>query len=252
MAGFGDLVLPWMSKGSLMAIDVKFDVYSDTPAGKDPDSYSRTLRRYHQLLWSKRLPSGAEFRLSVENPKAYLHHSSELGEFRLSSDSIGHTYRNVKSMAAIVADISFDEMVRFFSVCSTVGAYIVFPSQRIDGKPTINGARGLSARIKDRFDLTLECIRLHYLGQPNPLDGALSRYPQFFELFESFQGYVDFFLLHDLVTRDAAAVEFFLPFRGFDASPLPTNVEEYRSYRDKVVGFVRCRNRRIEANSLLI
>ncbi|WP_113903400.1 DUF6994 family protein [Brevibacterium celere] len=34
---------------------------------------------------------------------------------------------------------------------------------------TINGARGLHPRIVDRFDLTLECIRRHYRGEPSPL-----------------------------------------------------------------------------------
>ena len=39
-------------------VDTTFDFHSDTPAGKDPDKYSPTLRRYHQLLWSKDLPYG--------------------------------------------------------------------------------------------------------------------------------------------------------------------------------------------------
>ena len=34
-------------------IDIAFDFRSDTPAGKDPDAVSPTLRRYHQHLWSK-------------------------------------------------------------------------------------------------------------------------------------------------------------------------------------------------------
>ena len=39
-------------------IDINFDVYSDTPEGKDPDSFSPTLRKYHKILWSKSLPNG--------------------------------------------------------------------------------------------------------------------------------------------------------------------------------------------------
>jgi hypothetical protein len=37
------------------AIDITFDFRLDTPNGKDPDSFSATLRRYHKLLWSKPL-----------------------------------------------------------------------------------------------------------------------------------------------------------------------------------------------------
>lgn len=55
--------------------------------GKEPDGYSRTLRRYHQLLLSKPLPDGASFDLDDR-----LHHISEFGEFWLSSDAITNTY----------------------------------------------------------------------------------------------------------------------------------------------------------------
>ena len=38
-----------------MTIDTSFDFRRDSPKG-DPDKYSPTLHRYHQLLWSKPLP----------------------------------------------------------------------------------------------------------------------------------------------------------------------------------------------------
>lgn len=43
-----------------VTIDVAFDFRTDA-GGKDPDSHSPTLRRYHRLLWSKPLPSGEPF-----------------------------------------------------------------------------------------------------------------------------------------------------------------------------------------------
>jgi len=60
------------------AIGTSFDFRLDA-GGKDPDSYSPTLRRYHQLLWSKPLPGGAFFDLDFVD--GYLHHRSDLGEF---------------------------------------------------------------------------------------------------------------------------------------------------------------------------
>ena len=110
-------------------IDIAFDVYSDTPKGKDPDSNSPTLRRYHKLLWSKPLPSGVNFELNDKTPKI-LHHKSKLGEFFISSDSIGHTYSKVKSMSHIVDQVPSGEIDSFFSVCSTIGAYIIFPEKK--------------------------------------------------------------------------------------------------------------------------
>lgn len=67
-------------------IDTTFDVRTDA-GGRDPDSHSATLRRYHRQLWSKPLPGGALFDLD-----ARLRHCSALGEFWLSSDTIAHTY----------------------------------------------------------------------------------------------------------------------------------------------------------------
>ncbi|MCG6560827.1 hypothetical protein MB818_21730 [Ruegeria sp. 1NDH52C] len=232
--------------GMNMEIDTSFDVYSDTPAGMDPDSYSRTLRSYHKMLWSKPLPNGSAFYLSDSRPGTYLYHKSELGEFFLSSDSFGHTYRYVKAMAPIIDRIPEDELTRFFSICSTVGAYILFPSRQVERKPTINQARGMHGKIRDRFDLSLECIRRHYDNQSSPLSETLARYAYFFDLFGNFRGYVQFFLLQDFVSDDGTSINFLLPFTDFDAMPLPSDVHEYRSYRDRLVESVIARNRRIE------
>lgn len=225
-------------------IDTTFDVYSDSK-GRDPDSHSATLRRYHKTLWSKSLPNGTSFDLSNERPGDYLYHKSEKGEFSLSSDSLGHTYRYVKVMAPIIGKVPENELDKFFAICSTVGAYIVFPARKIDGKSTINGARGLNGKIRDRFDLTLECIRRHYIGEESPLSAVLARYADFFGLFESFEGYVSFFLLQDLVSEGAASIRFFLPFESFVSPPLPPDVLGYLSYRDGMVAFINARNRRI-------
>ena len=63
-------------------IDINFNVFSDTPEGKDPDSHSPTLRKYHKILWSKPLPDGHMFELDLDTPKL-LHHKSDIGEFFL-------------------------------------------------------------------------------------------------------------------------------------------------------------------------
>ena len=168
-------------------IDINFDVYSDTPKGRDPDSYSPTLRSYHKILWSKDLPNGVRFDLDDNTPRL-LHHKSELGEFLLSSDSIGHTYSKVKSMSHIVDQIPPKEINSFFSLASKIGGFILFPARRIDNKMTINGSRGFNPKIKDRFDLTLECIRRFYLNENSPLSHTLRRYSLFFSLFQILKG----------------------------------------------------------------
>jgi len=225
-------------------IDINFDVYSDTPKGRDPDSYSPTLRSYHKILWSKDLPNGVRFDLDDNTPRL-LHHKSELGEFLLSSDSIGHTYSRVKSMSHIINQIPSEEINSFFSTCSTIGAYIIFPAKKVDNQMTINGSRGLNRSIKDRFDLTLECIRRFYINESSPLSDTFQRYSSFFSLFQEFKEYKDFFLLQDLVEENDLSIKFFLPFDSFDHPPLPNNVEEYQSYKKHLMDFVRARNQRI-------
>ena len=122
---------------------------------------------------------------------------------------------------------------------------MVFPGNCVDRKMTINGARGFHPRIKDRFDLTVECIRRHYCNEHSPLSDTLARYADFFGLFGHFGGYVEYFLPQDLVTEDCSAVRFFTPFANFTASPLPGSVDAYRAYRQRAVDFIEARNRRI-------
>lgn len=230
-------------------IDTTFDMYSDTPPGGDPDACSRTLQRYHRMLWSKMLPGGGFFGLSADTSGTRLSHISSLGEFRLSSDGIGATLKNVKPMKYIIDQVPSTEVDEFFSICSTIGAYIIFPCNRIDQKPTINGARGLNYKIGDRFDLTLECIRRHYTDQVSPLSRDLKRYQDFFGIFENFRSYCEFFLLDDLLQADGS-VRFFLPFDDFATRAMPSDVSQYRIYRDALVDFVTSRNDRISGIAL--
>jgi hypothetical protein len=122
---------------------------------------------------------------------------------------------------------------------------MVFPGNRIGRKMTINGARGFHPRIKDRFDLTVECIRRHYSSENSPLGETLERYTDFFGLFEDFRGYVEFFLLQDIVAEDFSGVKFFMPFDDFNMSPLPASREAYVDYKQHAIEFIQARNRRI-------
>jgi hypothetical protein len=230
------------------AIDITFDFRSDTPPGKDPDTRSPTLRRYHQLLWSKPLPSGALFDLDVTTPGTYLHHHSELGEFDLSSDTVIHTFSGWPKLRHIIDQIPEEETEAFNRIGYTIGGMMVFPGFQVDRKMTINQHRGCHPRIRDRFDLTLECIRRHYLDEPSPLSATLARYADFFGLFGDFAGYVDFFHLQDLVDEATLTVKFSMPFEDFAASPLPDTLDAYIAYRQRAIEFIEARNRRIAAH----
>jgi hypothetical protein len=234
-------------------IDITFDVRTDSK-GRDPDSCSGILRKYHKILWSKELPNGKLFDLNDKPGDVYLCHRSELGEFCLASDSIVHTYFKWKSTQHITRQIPKDEMECFYNMAHTVGGYIVFPGKRVNGQNTINQARGMSQAINDRMDLTLECIRRYYIEEASPLTDTLKRYCSFFDLFSDFKGYCEFFLLQDLVTADFASIKFFLPFAGFAGSQVPKTVDEYREYMRNNIEFLSNRNKRMYAycNSALL
>jgi hypothetical protein len=225
-------------------IDTNFDFQSDS-YGKDPDTHSSTLRKYHKILWSKPLPNGRIFNLREDKAGAYLYHKSELGEYLLGSDSISHSYKYHKRKQWLIRQIP-EAVNEVYSAGCTIGAYIIFPNNKIDNKQTINGARGCNGKIDDRFDLTLECIRRFYLGMSSPLHEVFLRYRDFFGLFGDFRGYVDFFLLQDLVTENYEQINFYLPFEDFMSAPNFHGVNYYLLYHERVIDFINKRNNRID------
>jgi hypothetical protein len=226
-------------------IDVTFDVRTDSGGG-DPDSASQTLRHYHKLLWSKKLPNGKLFNLDDTVENTYLYHKSDLGEFFLSSDCIIHEYSNWKRMEHIIKRIPEKEIADFLYLSYTIGGSIIFPSNKINSLPTMNQERGCNQKICDRFDLTLECIKLYYSGEDSPLRETIHRYDSYFKLFKDFKGYCEYFLLQDLVSDDYSKINFFLPHNGFETNPLPDSVTEYYEYMENNMRFTRNRNERIE------
>ena len=151
-----------------------------------------------------------------------------------------------------------------------MGGLILFPGYQVNRLWTINQAKGCTrVRIADRLDLTLECIRLYYeflrnrteqstalpdgYDRINPLGSVLHRYRPFFDLFGSFDGYVDFWLLDDLVVKDQVGlrVNFLLPRASSEPYDftrevaLPVNEHEYCAYLVAADDFVDKRNRRM-------
>ena len=90
----------------------------------------------------------------------------------------------------------------------------------------------------------------------NPLGEVLHRYRSFFELFGSFKGYDDFWLLDDLVTDGEAGirVNFLLPRESstpYDFTQeraLPANADEYAAFLIASDDFVDRRNRLMATN----
>lgn len=228
-----------------MKIDITFDFRTDS-GGKDPDTASLTLKRYHKFLWSKFLPSGEPFVLKDSNKGTYLSVNVKDEVINLTSDSIANSYGGRKNPPEVIKEFPVNIIQSFRDLNSTIGAFILFPGNQILGKRTINQERGINNLIEDRFDLTLECIRRAYRGEDSPIYETLMRYEFFFEMFQDFQKYVDFFLLNDLVTSDYSQVIYFnREIEPFKDSPISFSIDSYLEYRENSMKFTSARNSRI-------
>jgi hypothetical protein len=229
--------------GYYSMIDINFDFQAEA-GGRDSDRYSPTLQEYHRILWSKPLPNGKMFNLSKISGNR-LYHKSELGEFSLSSDRAVATFSRWKSMSHIVSRVPIDQLDNFVTLTDTIGGIVIWPSNQIDRQPTINGSRGFNKKITDRLDVTIECVRLYYLGEVSPLYDTFHRYKDFFDLFGNFKDYVEFFLLQDAVSENFTSVKITVPFDSFTSSPIPRSVDEYFVYMEATTSFIEARNKRI-------
>ena len=165
----------------LKNINVEFDFTTDSvnywdgfwernnglgAGGSDPDVTSKTLQEYHCLLWSRKLPNGDEMKLMKGTGSNYL----TWNDFRFGSDSITASFRYNK-YKTMIEDIrrfvpNYNEfMESYIRKSYTIGGSIIFP-KRMGG---INQSRGCNFQIKDRWDLTLECIKRFYDNEESPL-----------------------------------------------------------------------------------
>ena len=84
----------------------------------------------------------------------------------------------------------------------------------------------------------------YYLDKPSPLYDTIKRYSDFFNLFQDFIGYVNFFLLNDLIDEEQN-IRFYLPFDDFHSPPKINSTDDYLNYKNKVIAFIKNRNERI-------
>lgn len=225
-------------------IDINFDFRTDCAPKKDPDSNSQKLQNYHEILWNKALPNGKIFDLKKGgSPYDYLHWNG----MRFGSDTMNSTYSytGYKAIKDILPDVPDRILEDFRYRVYTIGNFIIFPKGKGN---SINQDRGsFSSCIKDRFDLTLECIRLYYSNEnneKNPLHATIQRYKDFFDLFVDFKGYVNFFLLQDLLTTDGK-IKFLLGTGNFEEEPLPQTPIQYVQYIENASDFIKARSVRL-------
>jgi hypothetical protein len=230
------------------------DSHSGIQVLGDPDNDSPRLRSDHELLWTKELGSGVLFAPKVSSARwnEYLIFTDDSrARHCYGSDAITSSYTGrsrPQSLADAIALLNEDQRSRYLNQPYTIGSSMIWPVRSKD-QPTMNQARGFgrSGRlIGDRMDLTLECIRRHYTGEPkSPLADVINAYADFFALFNGFTEFVEFFHLQDLVTPGFDKVRFYLPLDNFERPGTPATKDEYVEYREKTLEFIERRKRRM-------
>lgn len=230
-------------------LDVAFDFRTDTREGYDPDKFSKTLKRYHQVLWSKELPNGEMMKLEASRNRLYY---LTWKDFDFGSDSIivelqYERYKHITDMVKKKVD-DYDAYYEELKKKSyTIGGMIIFPKHN----NSINQEKGRNRKISDRWDLTLECIRRYYNGEASPMSKVIESDKAFFDLFVSFKGYVDFFFLQDCVSEDYSEVDIWCGDATFEKSGLPETIDDYFEFIQKEHAFLDKRNERIKEWSIL-
>jgi hypothetical protein len=223
-----------------ITIDTKFNFSNDTKCG-DPDKDSQKLYEYHKLLWEKVTPCGKKLDLDIINNNGQLLLKSNMYDDFSSDRMFPHFVGKYNNRFA--GWLNNSEISELKYMVRTIGGHIIFPAHMNNGK-TINQIRGCNFQICDRFDLTLECIRLFYSNKKSPLFEVCLRYRIFFDLFINFKNYINYFLLQDLID-DQGNIIFSLPFDNFNRSPLPVSIEEYKLYKKHTIDLINNRNKRI-------
>ena len=238
----------------------------------DPDQYCYNLYQRHLAAWRRGqlLPI---LDSDVQGDKDSYHllwKRKQLGkpDIRFGSDTIftdfvGYDDQDpchavFKQLATMSADY-LTEMEKYTKECyQNIGGFIIFP-RMIGSINTDRGDRNLS--IKDRFDLTLDCIRRYY-NKKNPTDAAplnatfaKEENIAFFNLFSSFKDYVDFFCLQGLVNGDYTRVinlmgdTVWVNNTTFEHDVLPRNQDEYKQWMQNQLDFIRHRTTLIKEKS---
>ncbi|MFB9651924.1 DUF6994 family protein [Pseudarthrobacter oxydans] len=239
--------------------DTNHNYKADTPSAKpDADKDSQILRADHELLWSKKLPLSEQIFAPKVTPRKteYLIFTDANGD-RLcyGSDAITSSYtgwvkaKKPRSRALVeaIAGLNPEQRALYLDPPYTIGSAMIWPVRSKDFH-TVNRVRGRNILIADRMDLTLECIQLHYAGEAgHPLEKATTAYKDFFELFGTFKGFVEFFHFQDLIKpgSDYQKIEYFLKPNNFERAATPATTDEYIEYRDNVLAFIKKRSERM-------
>ena len=134
-----------------MNIDVAFDFTSDTP-------------NYWNNFWYDGVLGGGGADPDAVSKTLQTYHQFLWSKLLPNGEQMNLSMPNYQSF---IED--------FIHRTYTIGGSIIFPKEN-----SINRARGVNPFIKDRWDLTLECIRRYYKNDSSPLYETLVKKQRIF------------------------------------------------------------------------
>ena len=211
------------------------------PTYRDPDGKSKEL--YDDLieLYQTKF-NRIGYRLEYNNFDVLV--KNEEYTFSVSSDFIGSSRAHAKSVGISDVDVG-----KYLKESRVLGGHVLFPKTlwingtiEYTGKGgTINTARGGEKGFCDRFDCTLQDIKLFYSSQNSKLEKYYNKYNEWLYLFKSFKGFIDFFSLNDFCNPN---------YEVYDLSSVDDNMKYTRlidtSYSD--ISFYKINDMEIYSN----
>lgn len=233
-------------------IDYSTACFADLTQGfpyADPDAKCEELREMHYRLYNRyalyiNRPFSFEKKYPLSFSEGRYFYLSENGSCRLGSDTMNSSYlyyealKNIKSEMEKCGRNAEAEIEKYRKdIIYRPGNFIVFPK-----KDSINVERGRNGKIKDRFDLTLDCIKKQYEKEDNPLAYVLQKnWEYFFCRFRDFNEYVHFFMLEDYLDEKCNVMQFI----DNEDHILPKNLGEYDEYIKRISSVIEKRTKRI-------
>ena len=275
------------------------DKYESLP---DPDATSKKLYKMHNFLWDKqskefKIPEvslNKNYELEINKKdiclgsdsimSIYWHWAGKQYPYKNMQEIIDYVNSNIENTAEYrdlckeidenfsdaanlrhkpdkeqATDIFKNFIWCYLQKANTIGGFVLFPRH----PSSINSMRGCNSKIRDRFDLTLECIRRAYQEnifdneEINPLLGISSEDKKFFRMFGSFENYAKFFCLdesyddkHNWVNETGQVLNLFdnQPLDNWDfnkSEVLPTADNWWTFYRN-IMDRLEARNKQIE------
>ncbi|MBU3135573.1 hypothetical protein KPL39_04755 [Clostridium gasigenes] len=213
-----------------MKIDTKYCVLDDVGCGvfeqkkykygktinnlpyKDPDKFSKKLYEYHKELWNGRNIQNTNNLCLELDEDGYGGYCLWLNKIKITSDYIGPSTYWANNIG-----ILDEEIGEYLKSTRTIGGHLIWPCKSVHTgewifnkktkqmekeKKSINTARGGEKGFYDRIDLTLLDLKNWYECRPCKLKIFFDTNKEWLNIFKSFPGFIEFFLLQDFVDKN--------------------------------------------------